>query len=136
MSSASRTSSGMPSLTSLLWKTTRTSLPSSGRLTLVFWYDSEVQNGGHGQYFDNQGVKRLAETVAALTDLSLLCQAEVLIRAVVALEPSGPEADWSDVLEDSFIDELDETFHECAPTLTDGLERHLAAYRDEDVLLT
>src|SRR5437016_4501842 len=33
---------------------------------LVFWYESEVQNGGHLQYFENRGVEHLAKTIAAL----------------------------------------------------------------------
>ena len=28
---------------------------------LAFWYDSEVQNGGHGQYFENRGTQLLDE---------------------------------------------------------------------------
>lgn len=110
--------------------------PLQRKAYLCFWYDSEVQNGGHGQYFENQGVKRLAETVAALTDLGLPCQAELLSKAAVALEPGGQEADWTEILEDDLVDKLDESFHECAPTITEGLERHLATYRDEYVLLT
>jgi len=27
---------------------------------LVFWYESEVQNGGHLQYFENRGVETFA----------------------------------------------------------------------------
>src|SRR5437899_9848444 len=33
---------------------------------LVFWYESEVQNGGHLQYFENRGTKYLGETIEAL----------------------------------------------------------------------
>jgi len=29
--------------------------PLQRKAHLVFWYESEVQNGGHGQYFENQG---------------------------------------------------------------------------------
>jgi hypothetical protein len=80
---------------------------------LVFWYDSEVQNGGHGQYFENRGVSRLGETVAALRNLGLECQAETL--------------------PDSFIDELDAAFHGCTPTVTEALEQHLARHTTEYV---
>jgi hypothetical protein len=33
---------------------------------LCFWYDSEVQNGGHLQYFENRGIDMLAESILAL----------------------------------------------------------------------
>jgi hypothetical protein len=33
---------------------------------LVFWYESEVQNGGHFQYFENRGTEHLAATIEAL----------------------------------------------------------------------
>ncbi len=100
---------------------------------LVFWYESEVQNGGHGQYFENRGVNRLEETVVALTNLGLPCQARNLSRAVATLSGSEPGADWADALQDSFIDELDDAFHRCTPTITEALERHLARNTDEYV---
>ena len=100
---------------------------------LAFWYDAEVQNGGHGQYFENRGVSRLAETVAALRDLGLPRQAQVLARAVTAFAAASPGADWVDALQEGFIDELDAEFHRCAPRVTEGLERHLASHADEYV---
>lgn len=100
---------------------------------LAFWYDSEVQNGGHGQYFENRGVNGLAETVGALRDLGLACQARVLSRAVAALSAAVPGADWADALHDSFIDELDHEFHRCTPTVTEALEQHLARHISEYV---
>src|SRR5258708_36997768 len=33
---------------------------------LVFWYESEVQNGGHLQYFENPGTEHLSATPEAL----------------------------------------------------------------------
>lgn len=100
---------------------------------LVFWYDSEVQNGGHGQYFDNRGVNRLAETVAALRDLGLPCHAQVLSRAAAALAVAEPGSEWVDALHDGFIDELDAEFHRCTPTVTEALERHIGSHADEYV---
>ena len=103
------------------------------RAHLVFWYDSEVQNGGHGQYFENRGVNRLAETVASLRILGLPCQAQVLSRAIAAFDAAEPGSDWVDVLHDGFIEELDAEFHRCTPTVTEALEQHLADHADEYV---
>lgn len=98
---------------------------------LVFWYDSEVQNEGHGQYFENRGVNMITETVAALRDLGLPCQVQVLSHAVAALSAAKAGADWTDTLQDSFIDELDAAFHRCTPTVTEALQQHLARHADE-----
>jgi hypothetical protein len=48
---------------------------------LCFWYDSEVQNGGHFQYFENHRTIRLYETLAALQELGAEGQRAILERA-------------------------------------------------------
>src|ERR1700686_4906357 len=48
---------------------------------LVFWYENEVQNGGHLQYFENRATKYLTETIAALGVLGAACQQQVLLDA-------------------------------------------------------
>src|SRR2546422_4928648 len=48
---------------------------------LVFWYHSEVENGGHMQYFENRGTGRVEETIAALHRLGAPSHATVLARA-------------------------------------------------------
>jgi hypothetical protein len=35
-------------------------VPEQRAVYLVFWYESEVQNGGHLQYFENRGTVLLA----------------------------------------------------------------------------
>ncbi len=40
---------------------------------LVYWYESEVQNGGHLQYFENRGTEHLAAAVKALGSLGAIC---------------------------------------------------------------
>ena len=102
---------------------------------LVFWYESEVQNGGHGQYFENCGFDRLTETVMALIDLGLSSHAKVLSRAASAISAEGREVDWVDVLHDDLIEELDTAFHNCTPTIIEALELHLKKHREEYVEL-
>jgi hypothetical protein len=36
---------------------------------LVFWYESEVQNGGHFQYFTNRSDHHIEETIQSLNAL-------------------------------------------------------------------
>ena len=48
---------------------------------LCFWYDSEVQNGGHLQYFENRGTGLLDKTLAALGALGAGCQQKGSFRS-------------------------------------------------------
>src|SRR5258707_8156371 len=58
---------------------------------LVFWYESEVQNGGHPQYFENRGTEHLSATIEALRALGGVCQQQVLLEAGEAgVHPSPP----------------------------------------------
>jgi len=102
---------------------------------LVFWYESEVQNGGHFQYFENHGLDQVEATVDALRKLGAKSQAEVLARAyAIASDRSWGEI--TDVEEfvsetlDSGLDLADSDFHACVPSLMDVLEAHLDAHPD------
>ena len=96
---------------------------------LVFWYESEVQNGGHGQYFENMGTERLNETIEALRDLGLQGQATVLRRAQESLAAAPEPAEWANALPDDLLVQLDDAFHRCAPDVPTALETHLRAYQ-------
>jgi hypothetical protein len=54
--------------------------------SLVFWYESEVQNGGHLQYFSNRGLSEARAAVGALRDLGAARHAGNL-EAALALVP-------------------------------------------------
>src|SRR5262249_40280302 len=102
---------------------------------LPFWYDAEGQNGGHGQYFENQGLEGLGETVEALRTLGLKAEADRRGGAGAALPRRG-KREWEDVLGEDFIEELDEAFEACEPSVIDALQRHLEAHRAEYVDVT
>jgi hypothetical protein len=80
---------------------------------LVFSYESEVQNGGHGQFFANQGAQRIPETVASLRALGLSCHAQVLEGAARLIDTGTLAA-------------ADRSFHACTPTIIQALQKHLA----------
>ena len=105
--------------------------PLQRKAHLVFWYESEVQNGGHGQYFENQGAGHLGETIEALGDLGLQCQATVLRRAQDSLAAAADPADWAKGLPGELLAQLDDAFHRCAPDVPSALENHLQAYKAE-----
>ena len=113
---------------------------------LAFWYDSEVQNGGHGQYFDNIGLAKAKETITALEAMELECQAAVLRTACEAAErqlavPLTAEKQFRALLRwlmssrapqsPSPYQMVDEAYYRCSPTIVDALEAYLARYRSE-----
>jgi hypothetical protein len=107
---------------------------------LMFWYESQVQNGGHLQFFLNRGTDRLDETIDSLEMNGLPCHASVLRRAGEAWRASGRQAPVSVeafvelALEAEFA-EFDDAFHRCAPNVHEGLVRHLERNRNEYVTL-
>jgi hypothetical protein len=110
---------------------------------LVFWYEAEVQNGGHLQYFSNRGLEEAAETVEALRELGAETQAVVLESALASM-PS--DVDLSPVSVEEYVGVaredphggFDRAFEEAQPSLRvvleAYLESHLAAFIsiDED----
>jgi hypothetical protein len=93
---------------------------------LVFWYESEVQNGGHGQYFENQGKAHVPDTIAALEQLGAGCQSKIL-KAAFQKYQQDPD-DFSEA-------EYDVAFHACHPSLQFVLEECLRKYLDEFIEL-
>jgi len=107
---------------------------------LVFWYENEVQNGGHMQYFENRGVERLEDTFQALGLLGAVRQQQIL-REAGALFLSRPREKIQTVkeftekaLEDEFA-EFDNQFYDCSPSLQECLERHLTEHQSNFVTI-
>ena len=98
---------------------------------LVFWYESEVQNGGHFQYFENHKAKYLKETIEALGALEAKCQQQVLCeagkvwlsRSRLAIETAEKFCEEALVGE---FDSFDSRFHACSPNLQKVLEDYLS----------
>jgi len=101
---------------------------------LVFWYESEVQNGGHFQYFENRGAEHLAATVEALGSVGATCQQELLREAgelwlsLTRSRVQTTEEFCDTALEDEF-EAFDSRFHDCSPSVQECLEAHLERYQ-------
>ncbi|MGH9514229.1 MAG: DMP19 family protein [Terriglobales bacterium] len=101
---------------------------------LVFWYESEVQNGGHLQYFENRGVEHLAETIAALGLVGASCQQQLLKEASTLFlgHPRKPietvEEYVSIAMEDEF-GVFDQGFGLCSPSLVSRLDYYLKTHQ-------
>ena len=103
---------------------------------LVFADESEVQNGGHLQYFLNSAGRRATDAIAALKTLGALDQAEILSNAVSRWQatdraiPTTPEEYVEQALEGDFED-LDLRFYSCSPEINFFLERYLDQHETE-----
>lgn len=96
---------------------------------LAYIYDAEVLNGGHLQYFHNQGVERVPETLAALRKISAHKHAEQLANCWCQVERNpvsrvrSLEQYASLAVERSFSDE-DAAYYESKPEVISLLQRH------------
>jgi Domain of unknown function (DUF4375) len=101
---------------------------------LVFWYESEVQNGGHLQYFENRGTNLLAETIEALHVLGAQCQGRILRDASKLLKSGEAKRiqtteEYRETALEGEFDELDSRFHECPQDLTEHLQKYLTLHQ-------
>jgi len=101
---------------------------------LVFWYESEVQNGGHFQYFENRGTEHLAATIEALGLLGAACQQRVLREAgELWLSRSRPRVQTAEEFCDEALEgefeSFDSRFHDCSPSLQECLEEYLERHQ-------
>lgn len=103
---------------------------------LVFWYDAEVQNGGHLQYFLNSAGQRAEETLDALGNLKLDFQKAILAEAISLIaEYPLPEIETVDdyvaeAMEDKF-GEFDSLYYACEPSAIAVLEDYLKSNFNE-----
>jgi hypothetical protein len=100
---------------------------------LCFWYESEVQNGGHLQYFENRGVTLLNETLNALGILGGACQHEVLLAAgrVFTSKRRNRIETAAEYVTTALANEFgpyDSAFYQCKP----GIEELLANYLEQN----
>ncbi len=114
--------------------------PSQRPAHFVFWYESEVQNGGHLQYFCNRGYPEALQAVESLRLLGAVEHADLLFAALTAWDShSRPDLDTvDDFVAEALSAEFaphDQRFGQLAP-LTDVLERHLQAHQDAFLILS
>ncbi|HXB59401.1 MAG TPA: DUF4375 domain-containing protein [Candidatus Acidoferrales bacterium] len=108
---------------------------------LVFFYDSEVQNGGHLQFFHNRGTEYLEETIEALGLLGAALHQQILREAdKLWLNRSRPGIqtlqEFSETAMEGEFDALDSRFYKSVPTLTEQLEAYLASHQELFVRVT
>jgi len=106
----------------------------------AYWYDSEVLNGGHLQYFLNRGVAEAHFAVDDLHGLGYQDHSKLLARAVAAWQSSeapGPESvdEYVERALEGDFDQFDE-LHACIqPGILDRLEEHLKQHHQYYVVV-
>lgn len=108
---------------------------------LVFWYDSEVYNGGHLQYFANRRSQYLPETIVALRDLGAECQRLILCEAAELFlnrerPPLRTVEEFSSAAMEGEFASLDSRTYACVPSLYERLQTHLALHQSSFVIIT
>lgn len=107
----------------------------------AFWYESEVQNGDHLQYFENRGVKHLQETISALGLLGASCHQTVLKEAGEFFLAHPHEVidsveDYIAVALENEFGKFDQQFAACSPSLIECLEEHLKNHQSAFVAIS
>lgn len=107
---------------------------------MVFWYDSEVCNGGHLQYFVNRGTEYLTQTTEALGLLRAGCQQQVFREACELFlsrkrEPIRTLQQFSEAALEGEFSQLDSRFYDCVPALEQCLEAYLNQHQSSFVLV-
>jgi hypothetical protein len=102
----------------------------------IFWYNSEVQNGGHMQYLANHGIEHLRETINAFYKignkhfLPLLSEANKIYNTL-DLEGIEDVDEYVDMALDDHFGECDAKFYNIEPTLYEILEEYLKDHQSE-----
>jgi hypothetical protein len=128
----------------LVWNSFVASLASSDfeglnanqrKAHLVFHYESEVQNGGHLQFFENRPASLIDQTVLALASLGATQHSKVLKAAAVLWRShsrGSPRSvkEYVKAASQEEFRELNQTFYGLNPTITEALEKYLDANID------
>ncbi len=119
---------------------------------LCLWYDSEVHNGGHIQYFTNHETEYFDETLSALANIGALRQMEILqsfinLNEKLELEDISSKKEFIDrvligydytfkdenkeKLFEEYIVRGDNDYYECNPSVLDLIEKYFEENEDE-----
>jgi hypothetical protein len=95
-----------------------------------FWYDAEVQNGGHLQYFENTRGKDYSRVINSLRIIGAIKHAKVLENAVKQLRKKNRKIiesvqEYVDVALEGEYEKYDDAYAEIMPEMNEYLERYL-----------
>ncbi len=107
---------------------------------LSFLYDSEIQNGGHLQYFENHSEENYQIVIESLKKIGAISQARTLEKAVNLLNslsrrPIESKLSFVERALEGEYDDLDSEYYETEPTINDYLEKYLNKNIKEFILI-
>jgi hypothetical protein len=96
----------------------------------VFWYDSEIQNGGHMQYFENHPKSDYTEVIESLKKVGAIKHANILeMSSIVFLgnrrEPINSIPEYVEIAKRGEYDEYDSMYFKVKPDINCYLEKYL-----------
>jgi len=99
----------------------------------AFWYDSEVENGGHLQYFENHGTLHADATMHALEAVEAIAQRDVLAEALKRWNGTPRRkvrslGEYAATARQGEFDDLDKAYWRCQPEMTVCLQRYLDSH--------
>jgi len=106
----------------------------------AFWYDSEVQNGGHLQYFLNRGISEARNAIGELRRLGAVKFGGLLERAVSAWDeqqrkPPTTSSEYVELALGNEFGQFDAEYYAMSPALIEILEANLSENQDQYVLI-
>ena len=111
--------------------------PPQRKAQLALFYSNEINNGGHLQYFHNQGVGRAEELLAALGEMGATTQQAIFAEALAyarqyPVEHADSLDEYSDWAHEQEFRDWDDAFYALAPDLGDGpLPDYIIAHLDD-----
>ena len=106
---------------------------------LVQIYSGEVDNGGHLQYFHNQGVDQADDLLAALAEMGATAQREIFVKALAIARERPVELaesleDYAERAYEREFYDLDRAYYACRPELgSELLPDYIRAHIDDFV---
>lgn len=109
------------------------------KTALLLIYDNEINNGGHLQYFHNQGTEYIEEVLAGLEEIGASCQKEILEKAfehakTFPVQPVETLEEYHErAIQGEFTD-LDMLYYDCSPEIgSELLPQYVQKYLNEFV---
>jgi len=96
----------------------------------AFWYDSELQNGGHLQYFENQKKKDYSNVIQSLKNIGAEKQSQILQKAANLYFNKNRKSiksifNFIKKANEGEFDEFDSQYYEIEPDMNYHLQNYL-----------
>jgi hypothetical protein len=100
--------------------------PKQQKAQLLLFYDNEVCNGGHLQYFHNQGIDYIEALLAALDAIGADCQRKIFVEAsrkalANPVEQVSSLQEYHELALEREYEDLDMAYYSCRPEIGNEL---------------